>query len=89
MSCKDEEYDWRDEFLMKTKDYYMNLDYPIVLSEFKDEGESLFSASIVELPGLEVVGDSFEEVLEDIEDAKEIWLETALKLGKAINESNS
>jgi len=72
----------------KNKEYYNNLQYPIVIKEFIDEGEKIFSAEIIELPGLKVYGDSAEEVLEEINEAKEAWIEFNLSLDRKINEPN-
>lgn len=74
---------------MKNKEYYNNLQYPIVIKEFIDEGEKIFSAEIIELPGLKVYGDSSEEVLEEINEAKEAWIEFNLSLDRKINEPNT
>jgi predicted HicB family RNase H-like nuclease len=71
---------------MKTKDYYMKLNYPVILENFYDEGERLFSAEIRELPGLIVYGDSSEEVIEEIELAKEDWIDANIELGREIQE---
>lgn len=71
---------------MKTEEYYMKLKYPILLSEIVDDGETVFVAEIRELPGLRVYGDSVQEVLSDIEDAKSIWFETNIALKRYIKE---
>jgi len=48
-----------------------------------------FVAEIPDLPGCITEGDSLDEVFKMIEDAKRIWLETALERGKEIPEPQS
>lgn len=61
---------------IKDINYYMSLPYSILLKP--DEDGSWF-AEVPELPGCMTYGDSKEEVLELIEDAKRTWLETCLE----------
>ncbi|MGT2929235.1 toxin-antitoxin system HicB family antitoxin [Streptococcus dentasini] len=72
--------------MMKDKEYYLGLNYPIVINRTNDEGELLFTASIKELPGLIVYGESLEEVYDEIELAKEDWIEANLEWGREIKE---
>jgi len=60
--------------------YYLGLSYPVTLVETEDG----VAASIPDLPGCISQGDTVEEALENIEDAKRGWLETALKQGNEI-----
>ena len=69
---------------MELKDY-MALHYPVVIERIEDDGEVFFKASINELPGLVVYGDSFDEVFSDIEEAKEVWFEANISLKRNIN----
>lgn len=71
---------------MNTKDYYMNLHYSVVINEFDDDGDRVFSAEIKEMPGLIVYGDSLEEVYEEIELAKEDWIDANIEWGREISE---
>lgn len=71
---------------MKNKEYYLSLNYPVLVERFIDEGEVLYSAEIKELPGLIVYGETAVEVLDDIETAKEEWIEVNLELGRRIPE---
>ena len=48
--------------MMKDKEYYLGLNYPMLIEKIYDEGELLFTASIKELPGLIVYGESLEEI---------------------------
>ena len=71
--------------MKKTKDlnYYLSLPYPIELIPDED---GYWFARIPLLEGCMTNGDSREEALRMIDDAKQLWLETALELGKAIPE---
>ncbi len=62
--------------MKKSLKYYLNLDYTIRLKENKNGS---FFAEIEELPGCMTEGDSKEEVLEMIDDAKKAWLGIALE----------
>ena len=70
--------------MMKDKEYYLGLSYPILIDKIYDEGELLFTASIKELPGLIVYGESLEEVYDEIELAKADWIEANLEWGREI-----
>lgn len=72
--------------MMKDKEYYLGLNYPILIEKIYDEGELLFTASIKELPGLIVYGESLEEVYNEIELAKADWIEANLEWGRKIKE---
>lgn len=70
---------------MTTKDlnYYLSLPYPIEL--IPDEAGYWF-ARIPLLEGCMTNGESREDALTMLDEAKGLWLETALELGKAIPE---
>lgn len=70
----------------KNLDYYMGLPYTVTLKPYSDGG---FFAKVEELPGCMTEGDSREETLEMIEDAKRAWLTTALEDGVTIPEPES
>ncbi|WP_456341638.1 type II toxin-antitoxin system HicB family antitoxin [Thermovibrio sp.] len=59
-------------------EYYMKLPYKIELIPYSEGG--LF-ARIKELEGCMTEGDSLEEVMELLNDAKRAWFETALESG--------
>jgi antitoxin HicB len=69
----------------KNLDYYMNLRYQIILSPEEDG----WGATIPELRGCVGGGDSIEEALEMLEDAKRGWLMSALDHGDFIPEPQS
>lgn len=68
-----------------TKDltYYLSLPYPIELIPDED---GFWFARIPLLEGCMTNGDSREEALRMIDEAKQLWLETALEVGKTIPE---
>ena len=61
---------------MKNLNYYLKLDYTIRL---KENGDGTFFAEVEELPGCMTEGDTKEEVLKMLEDAKKAWLKVAVK----------
>lgn len=67
----------------KNLEYYMALPYSIVLTPSADGG---WLAKIMELPGCMTFGDTQEEVLELIEDAKLTWIAHSLEMGDLIPE---
>ena len=69
---------------MKTIDYYMELPYKMEIVPDLDEGG--FVASFPDLPGCITIGDTIEEVVQNIVDAKREWLEVELENGSIIPE---
>ena len=72
--------------MLKDKEYYLGLNYLILIDKIYDECVFLFTASIKELPGLIVYGKSSEEVYDEIELAKSDWIEVNLEWGREIKE---
>ena len=64
--------------IVKNLEYYMKLPYTIEIIPYKDGG---YFARIKELEGCMTEGDTLEEVLELLEDARKAWLEVALEDG--------
>jgi antitoxin HicB len=70
----------------KDLNYYMNLPYTIILEE-RDDGRGRYvAARIKELPGCLSHGDTPEEAVRDIQDAKREWLESNMEDGLPIPE---
>jgi len=65
-----------------TLEYYLSLNYKVEL--YPDDGA--FVAEIPDLPGCITQGDTIEEAVALINDAKKIWLETALDKGISVQE---
>lgn len=62
--------------MKKNRKYYLNLDYTIRLKQNKDGS---YFVEIEDLPGCMSEGDTKEEALKMIEDAKRAWITVALK----------
>ena len=60
---------------------YLKLEYPITLLPAREGG---YVASLRDLPGCVTQGETAWEALEHLEEAKHLWLETALELSKLI-----
>ena len=56
---------------------YLKLNYPIVLHADPDGG---YVAEIKDLPGCLTQGETIEETLKNINEARELWLEKVFKL---------
>ncbi len=65
--------------ITKSLDYYLSLKYP--MSVYPEE-EGGYTILIPDLPGCMTQGDTLEEVLENINEARELWLETVYNSGK-------
>ena len=74
---------------MKNKDYYLGLNYPIVIEKSQEEDAPLFTASIKELPGLIVYSNSLKDIYSELEAAKEDWIDANLEWGRPINEPHA
>ncbi|MDO4842856.1 MAG: type II toxin-antitoxin system HicB family antitoxin [Phoenicibacter congonensis] len=70
--------------MAKTLEDYMAMDYRMEVIEDPDEGG--YVVSIPDLPGCISCAETKEQALENIEDAKKQWLETALEDGFEIPE---
>ena len=68
---------------IKNLDYYLSLPYTIELTPDED---GFWFAEIPLLEGCMTNGTSREDALNMIDDAKRVWLETALSLGLTIPE---
>ena len=60
---------------------YLTLKYPITLYS-EDEGG--YVAEIKDLPGCLTQGDTLEETINNINEARELWIETAYEAGDDI-----
>ena len=58
----------------KPLEYYLNLKYPIAIYPDSEGG---YVAEIKDLPGCLTQGENLEETINYINEAKELWLETA------------
>ena len=60
-------------------DYFLSLKYPISIYPEDEEG---YTALIPDLPGCITQGETLEEVVINIEEARELWIETVYNSGK-------
>lgn len=60
---------------------YLQLNYPIT---FYPEPEGGYTVMIKDLPGCISQGDTLQEAMQNIQEAKEVWLETALECNDEI-----
>lgn len=69
-----------------TKDiqYYLDLPYQVVLTPLKEEDGGGWLASITDLKGCMSDGETQEEALSNLLDAKAAWIKTAIKRGQQI-----
>ncbi|MFN4073287.1 MAG: toxin-antitoxin system HicB family antitoxin [Thermus sp.] len=67
--------------LRRDLEYYLNLKYPVLLVP---EPEGGFTALVPDLPGCVSVGETAEEALKNVDEARQLWLETAYEHGDDI-----
>lgn len=60
--------------MLKSNFYYLSLKYPITLYLDVEGG---YVAEIKDLPGCLTQGENLEETIKNINEARELWLETA------------
>ncbi|MHB8172437.1 MAG: toxin-antitoxin system HicB family antitoxin [Thermincolia bacterium] len=70
-------------------DYYKNLKYSVKLAPISDEDGGGWLAEIPELKGCMSDGETPEEALKNIEEAKLAWISTALKRDQTIPSPDS
>jgi predicted RNase H-like HicB family nuclease len=61
--------------------YYLNLQYPVTLYPDQEGG---YVAQIKDLPGCLTQGDTLDETIANIQEARELWIETAYEAGDEI-----
>jgi predicted RNase H-like HicB family nuclease len=65
----------------KSLEYYLSLRYVI---SFYPDPEGGYTVLIKDLPGCMSVGETLSESMENIEEARELWIETAYECGHEI-----
>ena len=58
---------------------YLSLKYPLAIYPEEEGG---YTAIILDLPGCMTQGETLEEVVANIEEARELWIETVYQSGK-------
>lgn len=71
---------------MKDLKYYLSLSYPFTVEIYKEDGEEIYNIEIPDLPGCGADGETFEEAMSRLQEAKELWIEESLKRGLHIPE---
>ena len=62
-------------------EYYLNLQYPVTLYPASEGG---YVAQIKDLPGCLTQGETLDEAIANINEARELWIETAYEAGDEI-----
>ena len=62
-------------------EYYLNLQYPVTLYPDPEGG---YVAKIKDLPGCLTQGETLEETMANLNEAQELWIETAYEVGDRI-----
>ena len=65
----------------KPLEYYLKLRYPITLYP---EAEGGYVAKIADLPGCLTQGETLEETIANINEARELWIETFYESGREV-----
>ena len=63
----------------KQLEYYLELDYPIIIKKLKELDGGGYFAEIPDLPGCYSDGETPQEAYDNIQDAKKCWLEVAIE----------
>lgn len=71
---------------MKDLKYYLSLSYPITVESYNEDGKDRYNLEIPDLPGCGADGETFEEAMSRLQEAKELWIEESLKRGLHIPE---
>ena len=70
----------------KNLEYYLNLPYPVQLTQQREDDDAYWLAEILDLPGCVSDGVTPDEAIENLEDAKQLWIETQLEDGLEVPE---
>ena len=71
---------------MKNVEYYMSLPYTIIIEPTKDESGFYYVGRIMEFDGCMADGETKEEVIQSLNEAMELWIETKLANGFTVPE---
>jgi len=72
--------------MKKDLSYYLDLNYPITITKDEENGNLYFEAEIPDLPGCGAHGETIEEALKKLDEAKQLWIEVSLERGHHIPE---
>ena len=71
---------------MNKIEHYLKLEYPVTLARHVEGEVARWVAEVNDLPGCVSDGATPDEAIENLRDAKELWLETQIELGNPIPE---
>ena len=83
---KQDQLKGREGRLMKDLNYYLNLEYDKKLRRLTDDEGGGWFAEIPSLPGCMSDGETPEEAVTNLNDAKRAWIDTVLELGREVPE---
>ncbi|KRL91515.1 type II toxin-antitoxin system HicB family antitoxin [Lactobacillus kalixensis] len=73
--------------MKKDLTYYMNLNYPTEFQKIvENDGETYYRVTIPKLPGLIAYGDTIDEGLVELEEAKKAWFSSCIRRNVKIPE---
>ncbi|MEX2415935.1 MAG: toxin-antitoxin system HicB family antitoxin [Paenibacillaceae bacterium] len=72
----------------KDLEYYMSLDYTMVINHIHDGGSPYYYGKIAELDGCQTTADSIDELIKELEQVKEDHITIKLEHGDLIPEPN-
>ena len=70
----------------KNLEYYLKLPYPVQLTHQREDADEYWLAQILDLPGCMSDGVTPDEAMENLEEAKQLWIETQLEDGFEVPE---
>lgn len=71
---------------MRDLNYYLGLNYEVKLRQLSEEEGGGWFAEVPLLPGCMSDGETIEEAVRNLNDAKKGWIETCLALGREVPE---
>ncbi|MCR8629827.1 toxin-antitoxin system HicB family antitoxin [Paenibacillus radicis (ex Xue et al. 2023)] len=74
------------QVMEKNLEYYLNLNYTLLVNHIVDESGSYYYGKIVELDGCHSTADTVEELIKDLEEVKKAHIEIKLEFGDLIPE---
>ncbi len=74
--------------ITKDLNYYMSLDYTMVINKINEEGKTYYYGKIAELDGCHTTSDTIDELIKELEEVKKDYIEIKLKFGDTIPEPN-
>lgn len=75
--------------MKKDLSYYLSLNYPVTIIKDREDDKIYFEAEIPDLPGCGAHGESVEEALKRLDEAKKLWIEISLERGLDVPEPTS